>query len=389
MTEAKKEKEQRIERLYDLFIALIKKTDTLHAVQENEDVIDKIIPSDIISLLDKLEEVDLPLEQKKEGMNKFFNVVNKSLMNYPHTEPAPDSFLGCCVKNNRELDKRLRMIRSFLIRFNKQPSDNEVKNILKKRLYDIQTYNQYYHIKENVLFPTVEKMWEEYGSLKIMWSYHEDIRKNTKEIIDLLENDTIDLPKFNKLAEHIIFHMRAIAIREERILFPLIERTISIHVLNDLFDESANIGFPYYSPPVTAISNEPNEKLDLITGELSIKQIVNLFGHLPVHVTYINEFDIVLFYSASETSGLEQDDIAVGMNFFELEHFISKEELMKTVDEFRKKSQKSACFWKKIEEEKVLSQLYAIYENDTYKGFIEVDQVISDIECLKGDKVKN
>lgn len=389
MTETLNEKELRIERLYNLFIALIKKTDTLHAVHENEDVIEKIIPSDIVSLLDKIEEIDLPLDQKKEGMNKFFNVINKTLLNYPYTEPKPNSFIGCCVKNNRELDKRLKIIRSYLIRYNKQPNDKEVKKILKKRFEDIQTYHKYYNIKENVLFPTVEKMWEEYGSLKIMWSYHDDIRKKTNEIAEILSKQDFDLAHFNKLAEHILFHMRAIAFREERILFPLLERTISTHVLNDLFDESANIGFPYYSPLEELASDEKNDKIDLMTGELNVAQIINLFCHLPVHITYVNEFDTVLFYSASETSGLEQDDIAVGMNFFELEHFIDKDELIKTIERFRNKERKSACFWKEIDGEKVLTQIYAIYENENYKGFTEVDQLISEIQCLKGDKTKS
>ena len=127
MPEKLNEKEQRISKLYDLFVALIKKDDPLHAIQENVDVIDKLIPSDIISLLDRLEKEEIPLEDKKAGMNKFFNVVHKSLQRYPYSEPEPESYLGCCVQNNKELDKRLTMLRSFIIRLSKQPEDEELK----------------------------------------------------------------------------------------------------------------------------------------------------------------------------------------------------------------------------------------------------------------------
>lgn len=382
------EKELRIQKLYDLFLALIKKSDSLHAIQENEDVINKIIPSDIISLLDKLEKVDIPFEDKKNGMNKFFNVVHKSLMKYPYTEPDSDSFLGCCVNNNKELDKRLTMLRSFVIRFNKQPEDKELISVLRKRVQDIQEYNKYYNIKENVLFPTVEKYWEEFGSLKVMWQFHDEIRVKIHDLLAMLDTEDVNIKEFSQLAENVIFHMRAVSFREERILFPLIERTINNRVLLDLFEETSAIGFPYYQPDIIeADFNESTHKYDLGAGSLTLDQIKALFSNLPVHVTYVNEKDTVVYFNESPYSEMEQDRFVVGTNYFSLEHFVLSDVLKETVSKFRSKELKSTCFWREIEGQKVLAQLFAIYNSGKYSGFVEVDQVITEIQKLEGDRV--
>ncbi|MCW3789906.1 hemerythrin domain-containing protein, partial [Plebeiibacterium sediminum] len=91
----------------------------------------------------------------------------------------------------------------------------------------LEVFAKHYTIKENVLFPIIEETWPDYRCLQIMWSFHDDIRRNIKSVITQLQVGNIDLKTFNKCVGDIFFNMHAIKFREERILFPYILSTIS------------------------------------------------------------------------------------------------------------------------------------------------------------------
>ncbi len=55
-----------------------------------------------------------------------------------------------------------------------------------------------------------------------MWSFHDDIRRNIKTVIDQLSTGKIDFKQFNRCVGDIYFNMLAIKFREEHILFPYI-----------------------------------------------------------------------------------------------------------------------------------------------------------------------
>lgn len=60
-------------------------------------------------------------------------------------------------------------------------------------------YGNYYLIKENVLFPVIEKYVPEFRCLSVMWSFHDDIKQNLKSAIEKLHKPTFDLKIFNRL----------------------------------------------------------------------------------------------------------------------------------------------------------------------------------------------
>jgi len=145
---------------------------------------------------------------------------------------------------------------------------------------------------QNVLFPVIEKYVLEFRCLSLMWSFHDDIKRNLKLIIEQLGSQEFDLKTVNKLAGDIFFNMYAIKFREERILYPLVQEMVPEDILNGLFPESLEIGFPYFQPEklteteVTKIQLEG--LIDLETGNLTVEQIKLLFNHLPVDITFVD-----------------------------------------------------------------------------------------------------
>jgi DUF438 domain-containing protein len=103
-----------------------------------------------------------------------------------------------------------------------------------------------------------------------MWSFHDDIKRNLKRAIEQLESEGFDLKIFNRLVGDFFFNVYAIKFREERILYPLAEEVIPAEILNSLFKESLEIGFPFYTPVFVPDNEQKDEseenRIDLETG---------------------------------------------------------------------------------------------------------------------------
>jgi uncharacterized protein len=387
-------KEKRVQKLMELYFAIMRRENAFASIKENQQVIESVIPSDIITLVDRLVNLDQPLEDLKTGINKLLNVVYKPIKNFPYSPPAESSFLGACIKNNQELEIRLTKLKPLLRDINKTPNDSRILAQVKESLLDIQKFNNYYLIKENVLFPLLEKRWEEFRCLSIMWSFHDDIRRNLGLLIEYLsQHSNNDLSYFNQLIGKVYFNMYAIMFRDERILFPFIEETLQTAKLDTLISESLEIGFPYYNPVnIGSIEPVPTRVLDaelinLKSGELSVEQIILLFNHLPLDLTYVDEFDTVRYFSNPPKRIFPRTNSIIGRNIRNCHPPESVHVVEQIVDSFRNGTQSKASFWIKMKGEFILIQYFAIRnQNGTYKGVLEVSQEVSEIRQLEGEK---
>jgi DUF438 domain-containing protein len=225
-----------------------------------------------------------------------------------------------------------------------------------------------------------------------MWSFHDDIRRNLKEIIVLLSAPTLDKTQFNKVLGDIYFNMFAIINREERILFPHIETTFTAEQLDALFNESIEMGFPYYNP-VKTTPTIPTEKtmqygeIDLSTGNLTAEQIILLFSHLPVDITYVDENNTVKFYSNPPHRIFPRTNAIIGRDVRNCHPPESVHVVEEIVENFREGKKEVASFWIKMKAQFILIQYFAVRDQQgVYKGVIEVSQEISEIKALEGER---
>ena len=382
----------RLQKLAEVFYAVYHGKYGLQLIRQNDEWLRATTPADIIRLTDMLVKNNIPMAGLKTGINKFLNVVHKTLLGQEHPDPAPDSLLDFCVRNNAELDIRLKAIRPLIRKWNDNPSELSVCEELKVLFGELEIYNHYYQIKENVIFPLLEKKWKDYRCLQIMWSFHDDIRRNLRKINELLSVETPEINAFNRLAGDVFFQMYAIRFREEKILFPVMMETIPEEELNSLMRECHRIGFPFVQPDLPE-EEKPEEVLfpgglvDLKSGLLTPEQIILIFNHLPVDITYVDENDQVKFYSTPPDRIFIRTNAALGRdvrNCHPPESLFVVEEIL---DAFRKGERDSATFWVDIKEEKVLIQYFACRDGEgNYKGVVEVSQVISVMQSLTGEK---
>ena len=390
MSEFSEHKKARIEKLRLLFNEIIKGENLGQLVNENKTIIDSCIPTDIIFLVDELVRVNTPIDELKKGLNKLLNLLYKTISMYPYYPSEKESFLGVLTENNRLMLKKLMLLKPPIKQKNKKINDISTRKDLAVGFSELQKFGSYYLIKENVLFPVIEKNIPEFRCLSVMWSFHDDIKLNIKETIEQLESKNFNLQKFNRLAGDIFFNMNAIKFREERILYPFVNEAVPENILNSLFAESLEIGFPFYQPEIeidkTKTELTENKKFDLGTGNLTVNQIKLLFNHLPVDITFVNEFDKVQYFSIPKKRIFPRTKAIIGRDVHNCHPPESVHVVEKIIKEFKEGKKDVASFWINIKGENLLIQYFAVRnEAGNYKGVVEVSQEITEIQNLKGE----
>ncbi len=394
MSEFTKHNKQRVEQLETLFYGILKGEKLGQLVRENQSVIDSCVPSDVVILVDKLVLNKVPMVDLKTGINKLLNLLHKTLSEHPYYSPAKESYLGCLIENNRLLDEKLLEIKPLFRQINKNSDDFSIRKKLLIKLNEIEKFNSYYTIKENVLFPVIEKYISEFRCLQVMWSFHDDIKRNLKTAIQQLRGEIeFDLKLFNRLVGDLFFNIYAIKFREERILFPMVQEIIPGEILNALFNESSEIGFPYFQPKKPEMDLEikhassQNNEIDLDTGQITIEQIKLLFNHLPVDITFVDENNKVRYFSAPKKRIFPRTKSVIGRDVHNCHPPESVHVVEEIIESFRNGKKDVASFWINIRGERLLIQYFAIRgENGNYKGVAEVSQEITEIQNLQGEK---
>jgi len=386
------ENNNRINKLFEFSKNLIYGQVNSTIIKENKKIIDSIKPIDVIIVVDKLVSENISEEVLKPGVNKLINLFYKSLNGYAFQLPEMNSFLDCLIQDNKQLSKRLDLLKAIIKKINKNPEDKIIQDQLIISFREIELFKKHYQIKENILFPVLEKYWNDYRCIQLMWSYHDDIRRNISSILNTLENEEFDIKTFNKLTGRVFFDMYSIIFREEKILFPVILETISDNDLQSMLFESIEIGFPFIEPDNIKIKESNNQinnthDIDLKTGYVSPEQISLIFNHLPVDVTYVDENNKVKYYSTPKKRIFIRTNSVLGRDVENCHPPESVQVVYKIIEAFRKGDKDNASFWIKMKDELILIQYFAVRNKlGEYKGVVEVSQEINNIKNIEGEK---
>ncbi|WP_163710842.1 DUF438 domain-containing protein [Mangrovibacterium lignilyticum] len=391
MSEFTNHKAKRLQKLTTLFRAILVSENVKSLYHEYRGIINLCIPSDVVYLVDELVKENIPMPELKKGINKLLNLLHKPIADYPYTPPPANSYLGVLQENNRLMLEKLTALKPGIKALNQAPGDTAIKQQVIGQLHGLEPFSSYYFIKENLLFPVIEKHLPEFRCLSVMWSFHDDIRRNLKQAIALLESPDTDLATFNRCTGDFFFNMSAIRFREERILYPLVADTVPERELQALLSESLEIGFPFYQPEAPTQSSQPAEHtdgtLDLGSGQLSLEQIKLLFNHLPVDITFVDEHDKVQYFSTPKKRIFPRTKAIIGRDVHNCHPKESVHVVEKIVQAFRDGRRDVASFWITMKGERLLIQYFALRdEAGTYKGVVEVSQEITGIQQLSGEQ---
>ena len=387
---------ERVQQLLNYALELHNGGHGADLIKKYEEVIDRLMPSDLIILFHRLMEEDIDILKLKSLTNKILNVFYKSVNEYPGLEPKEDSLLGLLKEDNAILIKKLNTLKPEIKRFNKDSellNDKSYKADLLEKFLSIQKFTPHYTLKENLLFPILEKEWDNFKCVQLMWSYHDDIRKHLKWIITHLEDGNIDLKKFNRSIGDLFFAMFAIVFREDQILFPFILESIESEQIEKLIIGLKDTPLAYVDASKIIEEFEQKntksdtEEIDLVTGSVTAEQIIMMFNHLPVDITYVDENDEVKYFSTPKHRIFPRTIAVIGRKVHHCHPPESVHIVEQIVASFKSGDKSEAAFWIKMGPNFVLIKYFAVRDaNKQYRGVLEVSQEISDIRALEGER---
>ena len=157
-------------------------------------------------------------------------------------------------------------------------------------------------------------------------------------------------------------------------------------VSNEFLNDLAGL-LSKYVGPVGGASVGKEAVLDVATGKLTLEQINLLFRHLPVDLSYVDENELVKFYSDTPHRIFPRSANVIGREVKNCHPAKSVHVVEEIVEKFRSGEQSQAEFW--INKPGLF--IYVIYtavrdENGKFRGVLEMMQDCTHIRELEGSR---
>ena len=157
-------------------------------------------------------------------------------------------------------------------------------------------------------------------------------------------------------------------------------------VSNEFLNDLAGL-LSKYVGPVGGAPVGKDTVLDVATGKLTLEQINLLFRHLPVDLSYVDENELVKFYSDTPHRIFPRSANVIGREVKNCHPAKSVHVVEEIVEKFRSGEQSQAEFW--INKPGLF--IYVIYtavrdENGKFRGVLEMMQDCTHIRELEGSR---
>lgn len=287
-------------------------------------------------------------------------------------------------------------VKKHVDEFIKNDNEENINNLRNdfKLLLDI---DKHYKRKENLLFPYLEK----YGIAappKVMWGVDDEIRQGIKEVNSKLLKAENHKDKLVEDINKVIDKITEMIFKEENILFPMAVDNLFEDEWISIYDESDEIGYSLVKPEGTWVPERVNVdrkeeeniregyvKFD--TGVLSFSELNKIFNTLPVDITFIDQDDVVKYFSQSKERIFARTKAVIGRTVQNCHPPASVHIVEELLEDFKSGKKESEDFWIKMGELYVYIRYFAVRgDNGEYIGTLEVTQNIEPIMQIKGEK---
>lgn len=370
--------------------------------------------TEIAALEQELIQEGLPTEEIKSLCDIHVSVFQDSLDKQPKSQELGGHPIHTFRKENQAITQVVQAIRPILEQIlQKSPDINsEAKlkdwNSLHKQLLEIE---KHYSRKENILFAYLEKHGVS-GPPKVMWAIQDDIRAQLKQISQGISNPQVGSNDLTELIQTTALPalqaIEDLIYKEENIMFPMSMETLTEGEWAAVAEQSGEIGYTLVEPDHDWIPSAPPEPpvdpgafqanpkggkngfqalLPFETGALTLEQISLIFNHLPIDITFVDENDLVRYFSYGKERIFQRSKAIIGRNVKDCHPPDSVHIVTKIVGDFKSGKRDSAEFWIHMNEQYVYIQYFAVRDADgTYRGTIEVTQDVQKIQTLQGEK---
>jgi len=395
----------RREKLLELALGMLEGKRQPGFVKQFEEVLEQVTPRDVVYVVDGMVKSGAGMEALKKAVSQVINLM------YIHLQPDERRlwegvpFLHAMILENKEMESRMASIKQLVKTINVEGIERDQLNYLKKEirtsLRDLAPMEKHYIRKENILFPYLERVWEDFRCLGVMWSLHDDVRVGLKLLDELLGEDDMSLEEFNYAIGTLYFSVYPLIYREENILFPVAFEELPSASWLEMQEQSAGIGYAFIAPPAakagtTELLDEKAKEtqvpladgfLDFGTGSLSLHQVQEIMNHLPLDITFVDDRDEVRYFNVSKKRHFPRSKAIIGRKVQNCHPPESIDVVNRIVESFRNGTKDVESFWIETQGKFIHIRYFAVRDlAGTYLGTLEVSQDITEIKALKGEK---
>ena len=278
--------------------------------------------------------------------------------------------------------------------------------------------------KQNQLYPVLEKK----GFTRpttTMWTLDDFIRDEIAECYNLLLEDKEE--EFIGKQAELVADVRDLMDKEENILYPTSLEMINEEEFRYMAEGDHEIGFAYISvqadksgnsasasssasastagAPLSGLSSAPGfaeelagllgkygfnnkeEKLNVSTGQLTLEQINLIYQHMPVDLSYVDENELVCFYTDTKHRVFPRSKNVIGRDVKNCHPKASVHIVEEIIKKFRSGEQDKAEFWINKPDLFIYIIYYAVRdENGKFRGVLEMMQDCTHIRSLQGSQ---
>ncbi len=351
---------------------------------------------------DLMVEEEIPVEEVQR-LCSVHAAIFKGSIEEIHRSEKPEDEPGHPIHTWKMENKEVDLLVNFKLqlhtdRFEKEDSDDNRFKLLEdlNLLLDL---DKHYSRKENLLFPFLEKYGID-GPTKVMWGVDDAIRLAIKEAKGKLTNYQGNKEDVVAVLNHVIKEVTEMIFKEENILFPMALETLTEDEWVKIAAESEEIGYCLTAPtevwkPVRHPLEVEEEKEEIKpedgfvrfeTGILSVKQLEMILNHLPVDLTFIDENDVVRYFSHGERI-FARTKAVIGRTVQNCHPPQSVHVVEKLLQDFKSGAKDVEDFWIPVKDKFVYIRYFAIRDEEgNYMGTLEFSQNVAAIRELEGQK---
>ena len=356
--------------------------------------------------LKTIEDDECRKEDIQSMMLLFEEVMDTSRPDLPSNHP-----IMCYYRENDEMRKVLKEVE----RLAPYPV---IKNEWLGIYDELAKWRTHLSRKQNQLYSILEQKGFDRPTTT-MWLLDDFIRDEIRDTRKLIEEDKD--AEFIAMQKTIVHDVLDLMEKEETVLYPTSLAMISPAEFEEMKSGDREIGFAF-------ITLEPEEKteeapstensvapqagfgaelasllnkygysaggnasadtvLDVATGKLTLEQINLIYKHMPVDISYVDENEIVKFYTDTEHRVFPRSKNVIGRDVKNCHPRTSVHLVEEIIEKFRTGEQDTVDFW--INKGDLFIYIYYVAvrdENGRFRGVLEMMQDCSRIRKLEGSR---
>lgn len=343
-------------------------------------------------------------EDIQQMMELFQDVLDRSRPDLPEDHP-----IMCYLRENDEMRRLLKQVEELA----QYPV---IKNQWLELYDELHKFRLHLSRKQNQLYSILERKGFDRPTTT-MWLLDDFIRDEIRDARRLLEEDKDD--EFIAMQPTVVADVLDLMQKEETVLYPTSLAMIRPAEFEEMKSGDREIGFAWIqvgkeaskadttkeAVPATAAAGFANELagllgkygfgggstpgalLEVATGQMTLEQINLVYKHMPVDFSYVDENEIVRFYTDTDHRVFPRSKNVIGRDVKNCHPRTSVHLVEEIIEKFRRGEQNEVDFW--INKPGLFIYIYYVTVRDEegrFRGVLEMMQDCTRIRSLEGSR---